>query len=201
MWWVRVAKRATLTIVSWVKHWCTVCCMAFLSCGIWDFDLRWSSLNKKQNILKELKTTYLRDQLTTTWIINHFIAQCIWKGLNVMDQWEHLTLKHDLNHELQWKQTSCDCSLCLSLPLRSPSFRLSTLASRAVLLILLLVDGWSGRLCPASGLTSGAFIMSSCSSSISSGESVDSRVSRSGSSLTWRPIWVRKLIFILDIVG
>lgn len=54
---------------------------------------------------------------------------------------------------------------------------------------------------PSSGLRSGTFIMSFSSSSISSGERVDSRVSRSGSSLTWRPVRVRPLTFLLDMVA
>lgn len=54
---------------------------------------------------------------------------------------------------------------------------------------------------PSSGLMSGTFLRSLSSSSISSGERVDSRFSRSGSSLTCRPVRVRPLTFRLDIFG
>ena len=116
------------------------------------------------------------------------------------------TLISNLKHtrcQIKHSQTSNDCSLWLSLPLGSVSRLPSSLAPRT----LLLVGGCASWLSPwmitfpSSGVRSGTFIISFSSSSTSSGERVDSRLSRSGSSLTWRPVRVRPLIFLLDMVS
>ncbi|TNN66360.1 hypothetical protein EYF80_023399 [Liparis tanakae] len=79
------------------------------------------------------------------------------------------------------------CSISSSNMLESSS---SSSSSFALLMGLFLATPLPPRLSPSSGLISGTFIMSFSSSSTSSGERVDSRLSRSGSSLTCRPVRV-----------